>query len=105
METAVPLGLIVNELLTNAVKHAFPDGEGTVTVSLSKRNGTVTLEVSDDDAGFPEDIDWESSPSLGLQLVRSLTEQIDGKVEMISDGGTTFRIIFTEKGLVLNNSG
>jgi PAS domain S-box-containing protein len=105
VETAVPLGLIVNELLTNAVKHAFPDGEGTVTVSLSKRNGTVTLEVSDDGAGFPEDIDWESSPSLGLQLVRSLTEQIDGKVEMISDGGTTFRIIFTEKGLVLNNSG
>lgn len=105
VETAVPLGLIVNELLTNAVKHAFPDGEGTVTVSLRKRNGTVTLEVSDDGAGFPEDIDWESSPSLGLQLVRSLTEQIDGKVEMISDGGTTFRITFTEKGLVLNNSG
>lgn len=105
VETAVPLGLIVNELLTNAVKHAFPDGEGTVTVSLSKRNGTVTLEVSDDGAGFPEDIDWESSPSLGLQLVRSLTKQIDGKVEMISDGGTTFRITFTEKGPVLNNSG
>ncbi|MGB4611147.1 MAG: PAS domain S-box protein [Methanothermobacter thermautotrophicus] len=105
VETAVPLGLIVNELLTNAVKHAFPDGEGMVTVSLRKRNGTVTLEVSDDGAGFPEDIDWESSPSLGLQLVRSLTKQIDGKVEMISDGGTTFRITFTEKGLVLNNSG
>ncbi|BAM69988.1 sensory transduction histidine kinase [Methanothermobacter sp. CaT2] len=105
VETAVPLGLIVNELLTNAVKHAFPDGEGMVTVSLRKRNGTVTLEVSDDGAGFPEDIDWESSPSLGLQLVRSLTKQIDGKVEMISDGGTTFRITFTEKGPVLNNSG
>ncbi|MBC7110619.1 MAG: PAS domain S-box protein [Methanothermobacter sp.] len=102
VETAVPLGLIVNELLTNAVKHAFPDGEGTVTVSLRKRNGKVTLEVSDDGAGFPEDIDWESSPSLGLQLVRSLTEQIDGKVEMISEGGTTFRITFTEKDLALN---
>jgi len=99
VETAVPLGLIVNELLTNAVKHAFPDGEGTVTVSLRRRNSRVILEVSDDGKGFPEDIDWESSPSLGLQLVRSLTEQIDGEVEMISDGGTTFRITFKEKGL------
>ena len=60
----------------------------------------VLIEVSDDGVGFPPDLDWESSPSLGLQLVRNLTDQIDGTAEMISDGGTTFRITFTEKGVI-----
>ncbi|MEM4196403.1 MAG: PAS domain S-box protein, partial [Methanothermobacter sp.] len=100
VETAIPVGLIVNELLTNAVKHAFPDGEGTVSVSVKRSNNHVLIEVSDDGVGFPPDLDWESSPSLGLQLVRNLTNQIDGTVEMISDGGTTFRITFTEKGVI-----
>lgn len=100
VETAIPVGLIVNELLTNAVKHAFPDGEGTVSVSVKRSNKHVLIEVSDDGVGFPPDLDWESSPSLGLQLVRNLTDQIDGTAEMISDGGTTFRITFTEKGVI-----
>ncbi|MGB9869108.1 sensor histidine kinase [Methanothermobacter sp.] len=100
VETAIPVGLIVNELLTNAVKHAFPDGEGTVSVSVKRSNKHVLIEVSDDGVGFPPDLDWESSPSLGLQLVRNLTEQIDGSAEMISDEGTTFRITFMEKGVI-----
>ncbi|MCG2828803.1 PAS domain S-box protein [Methanothermobacter sp. K4] len=100
VETAIPVGLIVNELLTNAVKHAFPDGEGTVSVSVKRSNKHVLIEVSDDGVGFPPDLDWESSPSLGLQLVRNLTDQIDGTAEMISDGGTTFRITFMEKGVI-----
>ncbi|ADL58810.1 predicted sensory transduction histidine kinase [Methanothermobacter marburgensis str. Marburg] len=87
VETAIPVGLIVNELLTNAVKHAFPHGEGTVSVSVKRSNNHVLIEVSDDGVGFPQDLDWESSPSLGLQLVRNLTDQIDGTAEMISEGG------------------
>ncbi|MEM4525821.1 MAG: histidine kinase dimerization/phosphoacceptor domain -containing protein [Methanothermobacter sp.] len=97
IELAIPVGLIVNELITNSFKHAFPEGEkGEVSLKLKSLDGKIFLEVSDNGVGFPEDLDWRNTESLGLQLVKSLAEQINAKVQMISDNGTTFKLIIPE---------
>jgi len=93
IEQAIPVGLIVNELITNSFKHAFPEnGEGEVNLKLKSLDGKIFLEVSDNGIGFPEDLDWQNTESLGLQLVKSLADQINAEVRMISDNGTTFRL-------------
>jgi two-component sensor histidine kinase len=93
---AIPCGLIVNELLTNALKYAFPDGrEGEVDLRLAlDGNSQCVLIVRDDGIGFPSELDFRHSPSLGLQLVNTLTTQIDGTIDMTRDNGTTFSITF-----------
>jgi PAS domain S-box-containing protein len=102
ISVAVPVGLIVNELLSNALKHAF-DGrdEGTIEVSLTApEEGMINLTVSDDGVGLPPGFDIDKSKTLGLRLVKILTEdQLQGNLEVTSDGGATFRIEFeTETG-------
>lgn len=93
---AVPLGLIINELITNAFKHAFPSGrKGHIWVSLKRRDGqTAELTVKDDGVGFPKGLDWKKAESLGLVIINTLVEQIDGKIELIPDGGTEFKVTF-----------
>jgi two-component sensor histidine kinase len=93
---AIPCGLIINELVSNALKHAFPKGkEGEITIQLQKRDANrFVLTVSDSGTGFPENIDPRNSPSLGLTLVNSLVEQLDGTIELDRRGGTTFSITF-----------
>jgi two-component sensor histidine kinase len=94
---AVPAGLIVNELLTNAFKHAFVNrNEGTIGVSLGvSEKGLVSLTVSDDGVGLPRGFDIDESKTLGLHLVKILTEdQLQGTLEVTSDGGATFKIEF-----------
>ncbi|MDB4989886.1 MAG: putative signal transduction histidine kinase, partial [Myxococcaceae bacterium] len=91
MDAAVPIGLIVNELVTNAYKHAFPQhfsGGGNVHVAL-KRDGTdITIVVSDDGIGYPEGLDPDNVDSLGLLLISSLSQQLEGAVsfDARSDG-------------------
>jgi two-component sensor histidine kinase len=102
ISVAVPVGLIINELLSNALKHAF-DGrdEGTIEVSLTApEEGMINLTVSDDGVGLPPGFDIDKSKTLGLRLVKILTEdQLQGNLEVTSDGGATFRIEFeTETG-------
>jgi len=100
VELAIPIGLIVNELITNSLKHAFPEGaEGEVNLKLKSLNDNILLEVSDNGVGFPDDLDWENTPSLGLQLVKSLSDQINADVEMVSDDGTAFRIKVPKRDL------
>jgi len=97
METAIPLGLIINELVTNSLKFAFPKmDEGSVTVEMKTRNGEHTLTVDDNGIGVPEDIDFKKTESLGLQLVNSLVHQIDGEISLERGHGTKFIIIFKE---------
>lgn len=86
INTAVPCGLILNEIVTNAVKHAFPgQGEGSIHLSLSRPDArTCVLEVRDDGAGLPPGFDPEASGTLGLQLIRSLTRQVDGSWEFLA---------------------
>jgi PAS domain S-box-containing protein len=94
---AIPLGLILNELITNSMKYAFPDEEkGTITVAFNKKKDNFVLIVSDDGEGFPENLDYENTESLGMQLVTSLTKQISGELELDRTNGTTFKITFTE---------
>lgn len=95
IDTTIPLGLILNELFSNAMKYAFPgERQGTITVNLERRGGLYELSVMDDGVGFPEDIDFTRTESLGMQLVVTLAEQLEGSVELIRDQGTTFRLTF-----------
>ncbi len=96
VETSIPLGLILNELLTNALKHAFPDErKGEILVELeSEGDGKFKLIVSDNGIGFPEDLDYKNTPSLGMQLVNSLTDQIEGELHLHRNNGTSFTVIF-----------
>ncbi len=102
IDTAVPCGLIVNELLSNALKHAFPNGRaGTIHVNLDERpGGWVALDVQDDGIGVPEGFDFNRTGTLGLQLVQGLVQQIDGTITTkAGDKGAGFLIVFpAERG-------
>jgi PAS domain S-box-containing protein len=94
---AVPVGLVVNELLTNAFKHAFVNRkEGKIEVSLSaSEKSVVSLTVSDDGVGFPEGFDVNTSKTLGLRMVRLLVEdQLDGQLTVIRNMGTSVKVEF-----------
>jgi len=96
MRQAIPCGLILNELVTNALKYAFEkEGAGEILVTLScDRNDLVKLTVADDGGGLPPGFDWRESPSLGLRIVDILSRQIDGTVEQATGNGTTFSLTF-----------
>ncbi|HEX9023604.1 MAG TPA: histidine kinase dimerization/phosphoacceptor domain -containing protein [Geobacteraceae bacterium] len=97
VDTAVPLGLILNELAGNALKHAFlgrPGGE--VTVSLKgAAGGKISLGVSDNGVGLPEGLDWRRARSLGLRLVQMLAGQIGADVQLASGEGTRFEVVLS----------
>jgi PAS domain S-box-containing protein len=96
LDQAVPCGLIVNELVSNALRHAFPGGRGgRVRVELRDLGGgQYALVVSDDGVGLPADFDLGRGQSLGMQLVGDLTRQLGGTVALSREGGTTFTITF-----------
>lgn len=97
IDNAVPLGLIINEIVTNSLKYAFPDETaGTISISFHKQKDQYLLEVSDDGIGIPEEFEVEKSDSLGMMLINSLTYQIGGELEMERSPGTTFRIKFKD---------
>lgn len=125
VDTAVSLGIIVNELFTNSVKYAFPSGDrGEIRISLTKENAGIELNgngnssestsnntqnnsnssglykliFADNGTGIPEEIDLINSDTLGLQLVYALVEQIDGHIELKKDHGTEFIILFQAPG-------
>ncbi len=98
-DMAIPLGLILNELLTNSLKYAFPpdtEDKGNIYVSLHRNKNCYSLHVADDGVGFSEDIDLMSTDSLGLQLITTLTNQIDGNIYLDQSNGTSFKIDFNE---------
>lgn len=104
IDAAIPCGLIVNELVSNALKYAFPEGDGQrpvppggpeITLALADTGaGKLRLSVRDNGIGFPDTVDFRSTSSLGMQLVNVLTEQLDGSVELKPGPGTTFTITF-----------
>ena len=109
MDTAVPCGLIINELVTNSLKHAFPGNRpGRLSVEMrptrapfhgdsqSTPEKWYELKISDDGAGFPPGLDFRTTDSLGLKLVCTLTDQLNGTIELKRDGGTLFTIVFKE---------
>ncbi len=99
IDTAIPCGLIVNELVSNSLKYAFPEGkDGEIKISLrTLEEGDIELIVSDDGIGVPKDLDFRNTESLGLRLITNLTEkQLQGKVELNRNKGTEFQIKFKE---------
>ncbi len=95
VDTAIPCGLIINELVSNSLKHAFPNGhEGEVRVALHPINKKdVELVISDNGVGIPKDLDFRQTNSLGLHLVTILAEdQLDGEIKLSRDKGTEFRL-------------
>ena len=99
VDSAVPCGLIVNELVTNCFKYAFPaDRSGEIRVSMT-RSATegLKLSVADNGVGFPKDVDFKNTNSLGMQIINTLAEQLDGTIHMTNGIGTKFEICFPEK--------
>jgi len=96
IDTAMPCGLILNELISNTLKHAFPDGQaGEIRVELHANcDHQVTLSVADTGIGLPKDLDLNTTTSLGLQLVHTLVDQLNGHIELNSSRGTEFNIAF-----------
>ena len=96
IDTAVPCGLILNELISNALKHAFPDGKpGQISLSLHKKaDNQAWLSIADDGVGLPAGLDIYNSPSLGLQLVHALVGQLGGNLKIKQTDGVQFNIAF-----------
>jgi PAS domain S-box-containing protein len=95
---AIPLGLILNELFSNALKYAFPDNRsGTISIGFTRAGEKCLLVFRDDGIGLPAGIDLDCSETLGLQLVSSLTQQIQGRITLDREGGTGFTIEFYEE--------
>jgi two-component sensor histidine kinase len=96
IDVAVPLGLILNELISNSLKYAFPDETaGTIRVELHHPGANRhELTVADDGVGLPNRLDVLKTGTLGMQLVRTLVQQIGGTLQVRSDAGTEFRISF-----------
>ena len=97
LDGAIPCGLIINELVSNALKHAFPKGRsGRVTITIRPSRGSrLELIVSDDGIGLPDDLDARREQTLGLQLTRALArEQLQGRIKSKSTNGTTWTVTF-----------
>jgi len=96
IDTAVPCGLIINELVTNSLKYAFTgQTQGKIKIDFTlDNNGLCVLAVSDSGIGFPQDLDYRNARTLGLRLVGSLVKQIRGRIELLETVGTTFQITF-----------
>ena len=96
LDTAIPCGLILNELITNTIKYAFPNNPGNLEIECTESNNEFTLIVWDDGVGLPSDINIDSPRTLGLRIVKSLTDQIDGTIQLNRSQGTKFIIKFHE---------
>jgi len=97
LETAIPLGLLINEIVANSVNHAFPnDRKGEIIVELKRDGDAFILKMSDDGIGIPRNIDFKKAETLGFQLINSLVNQLDGQIEMQPNKGTSFTVKFKE---------
>ena len=95
LNTSIPIGLIVTELVTNSIHHAFPGSKkGKITIALSSEQNNYELSVSDNGKGMPSGFLVEESESLGLKLVKMLTEQLNGNLELNTKNGTEYKIKF-----------
>ena len=105
IDTAIPCGLIITELVSNALKYAFPEErQGNIMVQLDDEGDKICLSVSDNGIGLPANFSIEQSESLGLQLVTNLTQQLDGTLTLDTSNGTAFIITFTKPATRGGNS-
>jgi Signal transduction histidine kinase len=97
VDPAIHCGLIINELVSNSLKHAFPRGKrGEIQIALSSdTDKKLTLVVGDNGIGFPKDLDFQNTESLGLQVVVTLVKKLKGTIELDRSSGTEFKIVFS----------
>ena len=100
IDQAIPCGLIINELVSNSLKHAFSHGPGELSIDLRQQEQAITLTVSDDGVGLPENVVVQDSESLGLKLVNILVGQLHGSMTVHREGGTRFTIEFERRAAV-----
>jgi two-component sensor histidine kinase len=98
LDTAIPFGLILNELISNSLKHAFPDERrGVIQINLTQLpDGWIELLVKDNGVGMPTQFEWSKSASLGSRLIRILADQLQGQFAVRSLDGVEFRLTFKE---------
>lgn len=100
LDQAIPCGLIINELITNSMKYAFTERKkGTIYLELKNKNNIITLVVGDDGVGLPKDYDINNAETLGLQLVATLAEQLDGDINLEKTKGIKYFITFEKQKL------
>ncbi len=99
VDRGIPCGLIINELVSNSLKHAFPEGkQGEIQIDLHPEDDNkMILEIRDNGIGFPKDLDFQNTDSLGLQLVNTLVNQLRGTITLNRNGGTSFKIEFPKE--------
>ena len=94
IDTAIPCGLIINELVTNSLKYAFPGvSKGEIKIEMSQTQQGISLVFADNGIGFPKDVDFYDTKTLGLKLIHMLVKQLDGTIEQFIDGGTKYAIM------------
>jgi PAS domain S-box-containing protein len=94
LDQSIPLGLIINELVSNALKYAFPEKHGQISISLIQENDQIILTISDNGVGLRDDFDLENADGLGMQLILSLVEQLEGSLNYDGKNGLTIKISF-----------
>ncbi|MBN4051452.1 PAS domain S-box protein [bacterium AH-315-M05] len=98
LDTAIPCGLIINELVSNSLKYAFPDNhKGEIKITLKQKNTRLILTVADNGIGFPSGLNFKKTKSLGLQLVNTLVDQVNGNIKITNKKGTKFIITLAAK--------
>src|SRR5262249_30523229 len=101
-DTSTPLVLILNEVLSNAIKHAFPNGPGEVVITVKRSRGRIVLRVRDNGVGLPPDHRNRMRDSMGLRLIAALAKQIGGRARFTLDRGTMFTLSLPQS--VLDNA-
>jgi PAS domain S-box-containing protein len=97
IDRAIPCGLMANEILSNSLKYAFDGTDGgTVFLGIHRHHGRIILNIGDDGRGLPDGVDFERGSGLGMQLIRTLADQLNAEVELGRGAGTTYRIAFSE---------
>ena len=98
LSQAVPVGLILNEAITNAIKYAFPPGkQGLISICLTAVNSRCSLEISDNGSGFPEQCDPYSTETLGMTLIRGLSDQLEADLKFCNADGVSISIAFFQE--------
>jgi len=94
IDVAIPCGLLMNELIANALKHAFPDGrQGTVRIEMVRKGRQIALSIADDGIGLPDGVDPTRAESLGLRLVCALADQLGTELRLRRGNGTAFSLL------------
>jgi two-component sensor histidine kinase/FixJ family two-component response regulator len=98
VNSAIPVGLIINELMSNSLKHAFPNkNKGEIMIKVRKKNHTLSMLFRDNGIGIPKDLNWRDTKSLGLRMVFSLVEQMKGTIGLDRSRGTEFSMVLEER--------